>query len=1795
MSKFLEEEASLDSNEPEERNAADSSEEDEGEDAFEKDDFLVDDDDEDASDGDRHRRSRKKEDTPVAKKKRRRDAPDADASADDDELADDDIELLKDSGIKVQKKRRRLKKADARRGDYDDNDDFFNLDDEDDFGDFDDSPRAKRRSSAGGKRASRGDENALSDEDDLDRSEDEMDDFIEGGRKRGGRGKRAVDAMGDAFRHVVNRAAVEDAMDLFGNAHDMTRYKGSQKLWDANPEDGEEAADDDDDDNAGNAAGSGSAAEGSDKDDDDDDDDSEAVARRKQRRNSRGKAAAAAAPSDDPAGMDENAAIAEETGGYLAKVAVSLEPELARERYLTPADAAIRALDVPEALQLHLNATSFAATRQRGRSFDLPPTPDQAEIDKEAAWIYLQAFKGSKFGGFNGRPFDKDDLIAKITKALYYLYVEHCDVPFIATYRRESLEPEIILNTQGQPDWSPLWLILEYDRKWASLKRRKARLERGVTSDVPAEAGVDRQILNAIQNQIPETKSEAQLKDLENYLLFQVQLARTSAEMLVAAEGGGAGEAKRVRKRPMGRTRDRYWSLMKEKVHEFGAKFGMSSGELAENIGAMFNSVRAEDINQDPIAYAAEWVTVHDPKFAAKNPSRLLNAARYMLVTEIAAEPVFVAKLRSFWMDQSVVTVQPTLKAVKEVGDDHLLRLYCNIDRLPLRALLDSSEFLKIEKVEEEGFGTVDIKLPPGLDQELKAELKSLYLSDGISMAATAWNKERETILFEAYSLVVKDLKKEFRQLLLEKARIACRLDVGRSSLSQFLQRKVEIDGIDGSPAVLAFSLAVVGNDPAVNEQSGQDTKSRRLFPGNSLLTIAALDQDGEVINTYELNGAFLKRKRREPCPDNIAREIRMIFEETKPGAIIIGLGNGIDATRLHEDLAEVVAYFVGDNKSVAAALSLSNLISLDIEETKEYLKRNSILYLEERIGKAYGDSKFAKKNLSSMSTLQRRAVGLARAAQEPISVFSAIASDKDAIQSYEINDDQNLLSPGDYFESCRRGMVQAVSVVGLDFNRSIVHPHFQPILQFIVGPRKAEAAYGKLVKGPGKKLLSSRKELYERQILSKLVFISAVGFLRVRDPSLAVGGGRAAIVAAMRKSLRRKEAKGIFYPLDDTRVHPEHYNVATRIAEEALRDPMGEAEDRTSEDPAKQKNILVKKLIEVMIEDNSKLEVLDLEEYAKHLETLGRGKMHRVVTMIVDEFKSPFNDPRGRLANPTEDKIFFVSTGLSPSRFRIGAMVTAGDCQARSVGVSCRLDGGVRGFIPRGEVADDMDDADIQKLIPQGISTSCRILKIDFQQFDARVTTRASCLANPNMIEGYIPPLITTHKYFKDFPPEEDFERKAIRKLGRTTANVRRRSRSNISKQALSHPCYRDLNSAKEAESLLLTASGTDGAAAGEIILHPASQDLMFSIKYAEDPNVPILHIPVMEETDTLTRGASHFLVKGITERYSSLDEIYMTLLSPMVNNLLHAAQNRKFVTGGENALKARCLSDKRARPDIVPYFISHSYRFSGCLALAFLPRGGLRKVRFEVIRVLPEGFKMLKSMHLTLEKLFTWFKVNADSLTKERPLGEGGITAPGTPRRVIPAPQSSFEHNAADPMAPPRSPFHAAPLTGIPAIGAALDAHGFGGMNPGLAPGLTTSLNLPSLGFDIRAPQTGYDGPPGGYGGPTQNEPFRGSKPHGFEGPPPSGQGPPYSDGAPNYGVAPGAHIPPPPGNYGGPPAPPSRSFEGQQRQDDNRPPPDSRGGPSRDNRGQTGRDDGGAPSWRGQKPIPAWASKK
>ncbi|PXF48492.1 Transcription elongation factor SPT6-like [Gracilariopsis chorda] len=1647
--------------EPEEDNFEDSSEEEEDEDNYEKDDFIID----DAEDGEgddlaapipRLNNAAFDEVKRKKKKKRRR------YREDSPELAEGDLQLLEEEGVRIdrRKKLKRLRKSAADEEDLAFNDDARDFVDDDE--DEEEQYRARRR--------------AADEPVDYD---DDMDDFIDdGGRKK----KATAEREG-----LVSSEAVRHARSIFGDAEEMTQYKGAHKLFKAGQRrDGDDEEDKDfkvdDDEGAPNGR---PLRKLQDHDLDDMDDYDEEMQDRE-------------LPRRDP----EGEAIAKE-------LTASKDDAEKVTRIVTT--------DIPEQLQDHF-----------GPDFKVPT---ESQIQEEAEWIYRHGFRDNPLYLHVTR-FPAEEVKKRIVVLLSYMKIDSLDVPFIAMYRKDYITPYLIHpagevqrdpdpqseaysqepmktpfgfnsiahedrhlhcsfdHKRGVPagyddgfgDWTTLWHILDLDKRYADLLNLKKTVIRA--AEEAADKGIHDSIVDDVKSMVITSDIEQTVRDANRQLRLALQLKEAmEPDDDEDDENGGLKSNKRPLKR-----KNKYNDYCARGYRDLAKEFGLTAGQVGENLkgaaeygGSVQVHVPAE-ADDEPMALATRYAarlesnlnlaSEADNDRLAMAAGRILYAARFILTTEIVADMTVVQTARKIICEPGTVSVStiPTAQGIAQVGDNHPLRAVTSLFEKKLDSFTNTSDYVLIRRAVELGFAEMDIVLQPELITSFERMLSSAFLVSELEITSPLvekWNKERLLIVEDVKTAIVKQMKEEIEHDLRESTALVLRSKICQAASRRFLLGPSIPNPSDNAcPRVLSFCVTSEDDEEAdplqtkrdstAVKEKGQATSDRRV--ARERITMAELDENGEYKNGYEMFAGWLRRPKRGPQAElqkQIKEQLKGYVTRSRAQTMVIGLGSGGKAAlRLHEDLMDAVAEMAcaktsDDGEEPLRPEMLTNTelqqvqgiyddYSKSPEEKTMEIRRiigKYVILTDEFPARVYARTKWIECGLAmdALTLLEKRSIGLARLAQEPLWVYCAIGHEPDRAVHLKFHPHHYLAKPSDRILGLRRALYRAVCANGVDINRTLRIPHTQVLVAYVggLGIHKGRA----LVKSLEHMLseedhgLYSRKHLWSQNHIGKTVFISVAAFLRIRDPDLHAGGSTKRATELRRARFSRKsrgrrrdddDDDDIYDPMDDSRVHPEHYAIAIKIADEALRDDDGNLPD----DFGHSTEYDAKRITSAVLDDPSGLQRLALDEYAESLEIRGRGSLYETVKLIASEFKGPFKDWRVPLRSPEPEGTFYLATGADPIAIRQGASVTAANCSVRTrrdnsvAGIFCMLPYDIRGFIRKVDFSDN-DNLSLQeyrRLVPEGSSISCRIVDFNFERFEVGLSAKPEVLKNPSRIKGYYELVDKTDDAFRPYPKVDGLNTNGRQTLEGTGASISgdTRTRHNLNRtmshlrararRIVQHPFFHDIAGETAIEQL-------KGRLPGDIILRPSqykADRVVFSCKFAAhvgdaDSHKGIFHVDCKMDYDPEDDSVPVRL-RIEDNIYEDVEQVLEQYLRPIISNLTESLDHRKFKEGDIQSLRDYVSLTKKENPKSIPYVIGLSDTKPAHLTLVYIP--GMTTVELEEIRVVPDGYKLRSVLHKNLDVLIAWFKKNMRKVAAIRPPLEPPV--PASPYLAVASPHA-------------------------------------------------------------------------------------------------------------------------------------------------------------------------------------------
>lgn len=1267
------------------------------------------------------------------------------------------------------------------------------------------------------------------------------------------------------------------------------------------------------------------------------------------------------------------------------------EPSELKRGHFTDLDNEIRNTDIPERMIL--------------RSVPVTPVEEGSnELDEEAEWIYKQAFCKPTISVQDSHLNDEakerarkgPQAITKIKKALDFMRNQHFEVPFISFYRKEYVSPELNIND--------LWKVFKYDAKWCSLKERKECLEKLFENmrlyqqeeimkdpDAPLPEHV-RIIKDEDIERLRNVQTDEELNDVYNHFrLYYSQDVPKMHEALKAREREARREARAAKRKQQileaqengeepppeeeeeMEEEDDQRDMLKQAVCSgsyalcskagldgLAKRFGLSPEQFAENLRDNYQRHEVEQDPTEPLDLAKEYM---GKKF--KNPEEVLKAAKFMVATQLAREPLVRKCVREMYMERAKISVRPTKKGIKEIDEAHAIYAMKYLKDKPVRDLI-GDQFLKLVMAENEKLITIQLSdmIEGNTTCNYADEMKQLYERDEFSKNVQDWNDLRVSAVEVAIKqMVIPEIKKELRSNLLAEAK-ECVMRMSCRKIYSWIK-----------VAPYSCDNANFDDDEEWSTQKGLRIMGLAYLPDYSQAAFTCLvAPDGECTDYLRLPH-LMKRKNSYREEEKNAKEadllaIKNFISNKKPHVIVIG-GESREAIRIAEEIKEVVASLVEEERYP----------NIDVE------------ICENDLAVIFANSKKGIAEFRDYPILLRQAISLARRMQDPLIEFSQLCTVDEEILCLRYHPLQDELHKEDLIENIYLEFVNRVNEVGVDVNKAVQQPYTSNLLQFVcgLGPRKAQALI-KLLKQTNQRL-ENRTQLVTNCHMGPKVFINSAGFIKIDTNSL--GDSTEAYVEV----------------LDGSRVHPETYEWARKMAVDAL-----EYEDEDA-NPAS--------ALEEILESPERLKDLDLDAFAEELERQGFGNKCVTLYDIRAELNCRYKDLRAPYQSPTPEKLFDILTKETQDTFYIGKLIMArvtgisyrktqgeqmdqanpvrnddtglwqcpfcmkndlpelsevwnhfddGSCPGKATGIKLSLDNGISGYIHIKNLS-DKHVANPNERVKIGQVIHCRIIKIEVDRFSVECTCKTSDLLDAKH----------EHRPQRDQYYDADEEQKDIQ-AEEEAKKVKQRQ--TYVKRVIIHPSFHNI-SYGETEKLMKNMKQ------GEAIIRPSSKGAdHLTITWKVTDSI-YQHIDVREENKENAFSLGKSLWIG-NEEFEDLDEILARHVNPMAayaSELIDFKYYKPNVEGYKDKAEEIIKAQKKENPNGIPYVVSASKNHPGRFLLSYLPQ---ISCRHEFITVLPEGFRFRSQTFGRLNDLFRWFKKHfRDPIP--------GQATPSTPRGAL------------------------------------------------------------------------------------------------------------------------------------------------------------------------------------------------
>lgn len=844
------------------------------------------------------------------------------------------------------------------------------------------------------------------------------------------------------------------------------------------------------------------------------------------------------------------------------------------------------------------------------------------------------------------------------------------------------------------------------------------------------------------------------------------------------------------------------------KAYYFVKAYGISADQLAKNALRQGKKITPDDDSQYPMDLADSLV---DDSF--NTGDQVINAARQMYSEELFASPRMRKYFRSSYYQAAEISCRRTDKGLRKIDDSHPYYEIKYLQNQAIPDLLHQPEvFLKMMRAEEEGL--VEIKLGMPSRYDFRRQLYQEFESENFSDRAEQWREERKKVLDAAYPKLEKVIVKNVKEVI----RTFCQDEVLKM-IRQEYYRKLDQAPYKPKGMILGTTPRVL----AISNGMGD--------PARDPVFWAYLSDDGRLSDQGKVGNLARDERQREAFAE--------VVNNVQPDVIAVS-GWSSETHKLVRDLESVV--------------SEKGLMGVEFEdpETNDYRTEPlEVMIVDDEVARLFKDSSRAVAEFPSLNPVTRYCVALARYMQNPMKEYAALGKD---VASLTFHPCQHLLPQDKVAKYLDSAMVDTVNMVGVNINDAVAETYTANLLPYIsgLGPRKATSVLKAINANGG--VVNTRDEL-------------------VGDPDskkLPVVGPRVWNNCASFLYIDYEATNPSSDPLDNTRVHPEDYELGRKMAADALE---LDEEDVKAEIDENGPGAIVRKLFKQ--DEQERVNELVLDEYADQLLRNFSQRKRATLEAISAELQVPYEELRRSFATLSQTEVFTIFTGETKNTLCEGMIVPVNVRVVRDDFAIGKLDCGIEG---RAEAHEVTNRASVKEVLTVGQTARAKILEMNYKDFSAKLSMREDSLRIP-----YKPPINYGHDGW-DYS-QEKADKEELKEKDKSTGRTQR---------VVKHPNFKPYNGIQAEEFL-------GSQAPGEVIIRPSSKGndhLAITWKVAD--NV-YQHIDVLEMQKDNEFSVGKLLRIG-KYTYSDLDELIVDHVKAMARKVEEMMRHDKYQNRSRN-----------------------------------------------------------------------------------------------------------------------------------------------------------------------------------------------------------------------------------------------------------------------------------------------------
>jgi transcription elongation factor SPT6 len=1081
------------------------------------------------------------------------------------------------------------------------------------------------------------------------------------------------------------------------------------------------------------------------------------------------------------------------------------EPSQLVDRMLTDEDNRIRVMDQPERFQL---------ARKPYRDLELT----DEEFKEESLWISNLMWPKKALGAEHREQFQKS-----IAKVLEFLNIDEYEVPFIFQHRKDYLihaqkievtpdpynpnAPTYVINAEKLLNQTDLWEIFDMDLKFRALIEKRHALQR--TYDNLGNVSDDFKD-PVIEEMLPSAETMEELQDVQDYIHFQHSSRLTDLSVL-----NGSGTNGVTHRRP-GASKMIFERIRTGKVYGLVRAFGISADAFAQN--ALHKEGRrqfTEDPSQRPDDMADSDEILEPPDYPTG--AQCLRAAKAMFAEEITLSPKMRKVVRQNFFISGIVDCYRTEKGLRKIDDQHP---YYDFKYLRNQQLTDVARkpdrFLCMLRAEEEGLVEVKVRMenPESFKKRLYADLES----DNFSEIADAWNRERRDVLDIAFLKLEKIMSRGVKEAL----RLECENTIAKSCREEYLRR---LDQAPYKPKGM-----VLGTIPKVLTLS-----NGTATVGREAICWAALHDDGRVLGNGKFTDLALGDAERNT---EDGADVKALVEVVDRWEIeVIGIsGFSAETRKLYKLIDDIV-----ERKELHGN-------SYEDDDGNTRVDKLDVVIVNDEVARLYQTSDRANMEHPGFAPLTKYCVGIAKYLQSPLKEYASLGRD---IISITFDSAQRFVPQEKILKALETAIVDMVNLCGVEINDAIGDLYTANLLPYVagLGPRKAAQLIKVINHNNG--FVTTRAEL-------------------VGDPDkniLAAVGPKVWNNCASFLHIDFDETEPDADYLDNTRVHPEDYDLGRKMAADALE---WDEEDIEAEQAENGPGAIVRKLISEQAQE--KVNDLILEEYAEQLEKSFNQRKRATLETIRAELQQPYEELRRGFVSLTTNEIFTMLTGETPESLCEGMIVPISIKKVADDYVEGKMDCGIEGTVPALAIS-NRPDVSAKQLFSVHQTVQAKITYLNRKQLSANFSLREDELQRPFRKE-----IDRMRDEWDDEQEKKDKE-----------TMMEKNDVSGRTQRVIKHPLFKPFSSIQAEEYL-------GSQARGDLVIRPSSKGPdHLAVTWKVSDNI-YQHIDVLEldKTNQLSGGTT--LKIGGRYNYSDLDELIVNHVKAMAKKVDEMMLHEKY-----------------------------------------------------------------------------------------------------------------------------------------------------------------------------------------------------------------------------------------------------------------------------------------------------------